>query len=173
MRLILLSWSRPIPSKPHSIPASNAWFPASRRGWKSCCCLWSTGTGRRPVRRCREKGRQALRRGSGLLQREGHGGSVGPRPWLAVRASVRPVSSSFFFTAPFYSALFPFALGGHTANASLDCLCFAYVYVDKEVRRLISFLHLHLVSVKLKASMPCNSPAWFTFHCCCETAAVS
>ena len=164
----------PIPSKPHSIPASNAWFPATGGGWKSCCCLWSPGTGRRAVRRCREKKRrQALRRGSGLLQREGHGGSVGPLPWPGGAASVELVSSFFFYTAPFNSASFPVALGGLTANASLDCLCFAEVFVDKEVRRLISFLYLHLVFVELKGSMPCNSPARFTLLCCCETAAVS
>ena len=84
--------------------------------------------------------------------------------------AARPASSKFlppFFTAPFYSALFPVALGGLTANASLDCLCFAEVFVDKEVRHLINFLYLHL------ASMPCNSPARFTLLCCCETAAVS
>ena len=113
------------------------------------------------------KRRQALRRGSGLLQGESHGGSVGPLPWPGGAASVELVSSFFFYTAPFNSASFPEALGGLTANASLDCLCFAEVFVDKEVRRLINFLYLHL------ASMPCNSPARFTLLCCCETAAVS
>ena len=73
----------------------------------------------------------------------------------------------------FHSALFPVALGGLTANASLDCLCFAEVYVDREVRRLISFLYLRLVFGKLKASMPCNSPACFDLLCYCETAAAS
>ena len=117
-----------------------------------------------------KKRRQAHSRGSGLLQREGHGGSAGPLPGAA---SVELVSSFFFYTAPFNSASFPVALGGLTANASLDCLCFAEVFVDKEVRRLISFLYLHLVFVELKGSMPCNSPARFTLLCCCETAAVS
>ena len=90
---------------------------------------------------------------------------MGPLPWPGGAASVRLVSS-FFFTAPFYSALFPVALGGLTANASLDCLCFAEVYVDREVRRLICSLHLYLVFVQLKASMSWNSPARFTLLCC-------
>ena len=98
---------------------------------------------------------------------------MGPLPWPGGAASVRLVSSSFFSTPLFHSALFPVALSGLTANASLDCLCFAEVYVDREVRRLISFLYLHLVLVKLKASMPRNSPARFTLLCYCETAAAS
>ena len=38
----------------------------------------------------------------------------------------------FFFTSPFYSALFPVALGNLTSNASLKCLRFAEVYVDEK-----------------------------------------
>ena len=54
---------------------------------------------------------------------------MGPPPWPGGAVSVRLVSS-FFFHGAFYSALFHFALGGLTANASLDCLCLAEVYVD-------------------------------------------
>ena len=81
-------------------------------------------------------------------------------------------ASFFLFHGAFFSALFPVALGSLTANASLDWLCFAEVYVDRDVRRLTSFLYWHLVVVKLKASMHCNSPARFTLLCCCEAAAV-
>ena len=97
---------------------------------------------------------------------------MGPLPWPGGSASVRLVSS-FFFHGVYFFALFPVVLGGLTANASLDCLCFAEVYVDREVRRLISFLYLYLSFVELKASMPCNSPARFTLLCYCEAAAVS
>ena len=86
-------------------------------------------------------------------------------PGLAARPASGQFLPSFFSRRLFYSALFLVALGGLTAKASLDCLCFAEVYVDREVRRLISFLYLHLVFVKLKASMPCNSPARFTLLC--------
>ena len=66
-------------------------------------------------------------------------------PGLAARPASGQFLPPIFFTAPFNSASFPVALGGLTANASLDCLCFAEVYVDREVRRLISFLNLYLV----------------------------
>ena len=61
-----------------------------------------------------------------------HGLSAGPASRWALR-----VSDSFFL---FCSALLPVTLGGLTANAAPNCLCFAEVYVDREVRRLISFL---------------------------------
>ena len=77
---------------------------------------------------------------------------MGPPPWPGGAASVRLVSSFFLFvTTSFYSALFPVALGGVTANASLDCLCFAEVYADREVRRLINFLYLHLVFLQVES----------------------
>ena len=124
--------------RPHSIPASTWWFPATRRGWKSCCCSWSPGKGRRIVGIARNR-RQALRVDSGLLKGEGHGGSVGPLPWPGDAASIRLVSSSFLF---------------RVVSCSLA-------------------VSLHLVFGKFNASMPCNSPARFTFLCYCETAAVS
>ena len=65
--------SRPIPAKHCSALASIEWFPATGRDWRSCCCSWSLGTGRRVIQRSREKRRQACRRGSWLLKRR--------RPW--------------------------------------------------------------------------------------------
>ena len=81
------------------------------------------------------------------------GAAVKRRPWrirgtstLAWRLGQRQASFFLlFFHGVYFFALFPVALGGLTANAFLDCLCFAEVYVDREVRRLISFLYLYLV----------------------------
>ena len=92
--------------------------PCHRRGWKSCCCSRSPGQRGGRFGGLKRKRRQALRIGSGLLQREGHGGSVGPPPWPGGAASVKLVSSFFLFvTAPFNSALF----SGSSRRSHCEC----------------------------------------------------
>ena len=133
---------------------------------------------RRAVRRSRQKKkkRQTYRRGS--AEKEGHGGSHGPLPWPCGAASVvafltlrRFVPSSFLSLA--VSSLPSVFSGGLTASASLCCPHYAEMDVERKMRRLICFLHLHLVFVKLRASMPCNPPVLFTAPCEYVTAAIS
>ena len=61
----------------------------------------------------------------------------------------------------------------HTASASLHCPCHAEMDVDREMRRMTCFLHLHPLFLKLKADVPCNSPTRFTTPCPHATAAIS
>ena len=56
-------------------------------------------------------------------------------PWdLYPGLAARPASGQFlpFPRLLFIPRCFTVALNGLTANASLDCLCFAEVYVDRE-----------------------------------------
>ena len=69
----------------------------------------------------------------------------------------RPLS---FFSASFCSAFSSVLLGGLTAGAPFCCTCFTEVHADKGMRRQIRILHLHLFLVKLKSSMPCDTPLW-------------
>ena len=100
------------------------------------------------------------------------GGPMGLCPDLVARPALwrslrfeglsLPLSS---LSALLHSSLPSVFSGGLTASASLCCPCQAEMDVDKEMRHMTCFLNLHPLFVKLKASVPCNSPTRFTAPC--------
>ena len=77
-----------------------------------------------------------------------------------------------FFSRLLSVPRFPLLLGSLPACAPFICTRFTVVHVDKEMRRQICFLYLHLGVVELEASTPSNSPVLFAVLCQNEAAAV-
>ena len=85
----------------------------------------------------REKGGKHFVLARGCCQAKAMEGPWEIYPGLAARPASGWFLPSSFFTEPFYSALFPVTLGGLTANASLDCLCFADVFVGRWILNVV------------------------------------
>ena len=131
--------SRRIPSKHCSTLLPLGGFPATGRGWKSCCCPRSLGARRRANPRSREKRRQECRRDSWMKGLQDFG------PCRSGCRSGRPAlrQSSHF------EGLFP--------------LSFFLTLISLLYRLAMSLLALptdQLVFVKLNVSMPCDTPRW-------------
>ena len=167
----LQSRSRLIPSRLRSILASTR-LPGTERGSRSCPCSW-------PFRRERGVRFGGLKNKKGgrrivvvQLKNKAMEDPMDLCPGLVARpASWRssrfeglslPLSSLSPFLHSFLPSVFT---GGLIACALFCCPCYAEMDVDREMRRLTCFLYLHLVFVKLKASVPCNPPTRFTAPC--------
>ena len=150
-----------------------------------------TWLGERPCSRPFRRERRAVRRSQKKKNRSRHNvvaqprrkdmdGPMGLCPGLVARPALWRSSRFEGLSIPLaslsaflHSSLPSVFSGGLTASASLCCPCHAEMDVDREMRRMTCFLYLHPLFVKLKASVPCNSPTRFTASCQHVTAAIS
>ena len=124
MRLILLWYSRPIPSKPQSIPAFNAWFPCHQVTGRVAVAHGRQGQGGGRFGGLERKRRQALRIGSGAAAKR--------RPWRVRRTSTlawrRGQRQASFFLFSFCHGAFFFRVASCSSRRS-RCECFSRLSV--------------------------------------------